>query len=465
MNYTFGNVQGYGLPPERMSYVMSKVLAVIMAGGQGERLSLLSQKRAKPAVPFAGKYRIIDFVLSNCVNSGIVDVAVLTQYRPHSLHDHIGIGKPWDLDRQQGGVRLLQPYRGNQESDWYQGTADAVYQNLDFIMEARYDYALILAGDQIYRMDYGPMIAFHQQRRADVTLGAVVVPLEEGHRFGILETDAEGRVLSFEEKPKEPRGTLGSMGIYVLDRDTLARVLIEDARPAEAGGTPTQHDFGHNIIPAMMARGEHVYAYPFTGYWQDVGTVHSYWETHMELLGDRPAFDLYDPSWVIHTRSEERPPAHIGSGAQIVSSLISHGCIIKGQIEHSVLSPGVVVEENAVVRDSIVLFDTVIGAGSVVDRAILDKEVIIGKNCQIGYGDDMTPNKLEPGRLNSGITLIGKRAHLPDNLKVGRNCKIGTDLRPEDFASDTLASGETIEDRTFAHGWERELARRISIEP
>ena len=444
---------------------MSKVLAVIMAGGQGERLSLLSQKRAKPAVPFAGKYRIIDFVLSNCVNSGIVDVAVLTQYRPHSLHDHIGIGKPWDLDRQQGGVRLLQPYRGHQESDWYQGTADAVYQNLDFIMEARYDYTLILAGDQIYRMDYGPMIAFHQQRSADVTLGAVVVPLEEGHRFGILETDAEGRVLSFEEKPKEPRGTLGSMGIYVLDRDTLARVLIEDARPAEADGTPTQHDFGRNIIPAMMARGEHVYAYPFTGYWQDVGTVHSYWETHMELLGDRPAFDLYDPSWVIHTRSEERPPAHIGSRAQIVSSLISHGCIIKGHVEHSVLSPGVVVEENAVVRDSIVLFDTVIGAGSVVDRAILDKEVIIGKHCQIGYGDDMTPNKLEPSRLNSGITLIGKRTHLPDNLKVGRNCKIGTDLRPEDFASDTLASGETIEDRTFAHGWERELARRRSIEP
>jgi glucose-1-phosphate adenylyltransferase len=215
----------------------------------------------------------------------------------------------------------------------------------------------------------------------------------------------------------------------------------------------------------MMARGERVYAYPFTGYWQDVGTIQSYWEAHMALLDDRPAFDLYDPSWVIHTRSEERPPAHVRSGAQITNSLISHGCIIKGNVERSVLSPGVVVEEGAVVRDSIILFDAIIGAGSVIDRAILDKEVVVGKHCQIGYGDDMTPNKLEPTRLDTGITLIGKRAHLPDNLKVGRNCKIGADLRLEDFSTDMLVSGETIEDRTFAHGWERELARRRSATP
>jgi glucose-1-phosphate adenylyltransferase len=438
---------------------MSKVLAVILAGGQGERLSLLSQKRAKPAVPFAGKYRIIDFALSNCVNSGIFDVVVLTQYRPHSLNDHIGIGRPWDLDRQQGGIHLLQPYVGRGDADWYQGTADAVYQNLSFILESPCDYVLILAGDHIYRMDYGPMLAFHQQRNAAATLGAVVVPLEEGHRFGILETDAEGRVISFEEKPKQPRGTLGSMGIYVFNRETLIDVLLEDARAAEAG-TPSQHDFGRNIIPGMVARGEGIYAYPFTGYWQDVGTIQSYWEAHMNLLGDHPAFDLYDPSWVIHTRSEERPPASIREGAQIVQSLISHGNIIKGRVEHSVLSPGVVVEEGAVVRDSIILFDTVIGAGSVVDRAILDKEVVVGKNCYIGYGDDMTPNRQEPHLLNTGITLIGKRTRLPDNLKVGRNCKIGTDLRPQDFPGDTMASGETREDRTFAHGWERELARR-----
>lgn len=441
---------------------MSKVLAVILAGGQGERLSLLSQKRAKPAVPFAGKYRIIDFALSNCVNSGITDVAVLTQYRPHSLHDHIGIGKPWDLDRQQGGVYLLQPYIGRPDAEWYQGTADAVYQNLDFIMEARYDYVLVLAGDHIYRMDYAPMIAFHQQHNADATLGAVVIPIEEGHRFGILETDAEGRVNSFEEKPAQPRGTLGSMGIYVFSRETLTRVLIEDEQPGESGKPGTRHDFGHDIIPAMLARGERVYAYPFAGYWQDVGTIQSYWEAHMELLNDQPVFDLYDPSWVIHTRSEERPPAHINSSARVSSSLISHGCIIKGQVEHSVLSPGVVVEEGALVKDSILLFDTVIGAGSVVERAIMDKEVHVGQNCRIGFGADMIPNKLEPTRLNTGITLIGKRTHLPDNLKVGRNCKIGSDLRVEDFATDTVASGETVEDRTFTHGWERELARQKS---
>jgi glucose-1-phosphate adenylyltransferase len=442
---------------------MSKVLAVILAGGQGERLSLLSQKRAKPAVPFAGKYRIIDFVLSNCVNSGITDVTVLTQYRPHSLNDHIGNGRPWDLDRQKGGVHLLQPYLRHEESDWYQGTADAVYQNLNFIMESRCDYVLILAGDHIYRMDYGPMIAFHQQRSAAVTLGAVIVPLEEGSRFGILETDAEGRVVSFEEKPKSPRGTLGSMGIYVFDRETLLRVLIEDAQSDTTGASPSQHDFGRNIIPTMLAHSERVYAYPFSGYWQDVGTVQSYWEAHMALLNDRPAFDLYDPSWVIHTRSEERPPAHLRSGAQVVNGLISHGCIIKGRVERSVLSPGVVVEEGAVVRDSIVLFDTVIGTGSVIDRTILDKEVVVGKQCKIGYGDDMTPNKLEPTRLNTGITLIGKRAHLPDNLTVGRNCKIGADLRPEDFQSETIASGESVEDHTFAHGWQRELVRRKAV--
>jgi glucose-1-phosphate adenylyltransferase len=441
---------------------MSNILAIVLAGGQGERLSLLSQKRAKPAVPFAGKYRIIDFALSNCVNSAISNIAVLTQYRPHSLHDHIGIGKPWDLDRQKGGIRLLQPYRGHQDSDWYQGTADAVYQNLDIIMEANYDYVLILAGDHIYRMDYRPMLAFHQEHSAAVTMGAVVIPLEEGSRFGILETDAENRVISFVEKPKEPRGTLGSMGIYVFSRDALVRALIEDAQSSDSALHPSQHDFGQNIIPALLNTDERVYAYPFTGYWQDVGTIQSYWEAHMELLNNTPAFDLYDPSWVIHTRSEERPPALLHDNAQVVSSLISHGCKIKGRVERSVLSPGVVVEEGAVVRDSIILFDTVIGSGSLVDHAILDKEVIVGKHCRIGYGDDMSPNVLEPSRLNTGITLIGKRTHLPDHLTVGRNCKIGTDLRPEDFSSQTLASGETVEDRTFAHGWEREMARQAS---
>lgn len=440
---------------------MSKVLAIIMAGGRGEQLSVLSAKRAEPAVPFGGKYRIIDFVLSNCVNSGIFDVVVITQYRPHSLQTHIGIGKPWDLDRRQGGIHMLQPYIGRQESGWQKGTADAVYQNLDRIMESHADYVLVLAGDHVYSMDYRPMIEFHEQSGADVTIGAAVVPLEQGHRFGILETDSIGKVVSFEEKPTAPRSTLGSMGIYVFSTGTLARVLIDNARLVESGEPGARHDFGRNIIPGMMARGEGVFAYPFTGYWQDVGTVRSYWEAHMGLLESKPAFDLYDRSWVIHTLSEERPPAHLHDTSEVKRSLISHGCIIRGRVEHSVLSPGVVVEEGAIVRDSVVLFDSVIGAGSVVDRAILDKEVIVGRNCKVGHGDDMTPNRLEPG-LNTGITLIGKRSWLPDNFEVGRNCKIGTDLRPDDFTTGSLASGETFEDHSFSHGWERELARQAA---
>ena len=439
---------------------MSKVLAVILAGGGGEHLSLLAAQRATSAVPFAGKYRIIDFVLSNCVNSGIYDVAVLTQYRPRSLHAHIGIGKPWDLDRLQGGVHLLQPFVGRQESEWQHGTADAVYQNLDFIMESSCDYVLVLAGDHIYRMDYGPMIAFHEQHNADVTLGSVEVPPADASRFGIFETDAEGEVRSFEEKPAQPRGTLGSMGIYVFGRKTLARLLLQDDAARARGTAPGKHDFGRHVIPGMLARGERVYAYPFSGYWQDVGTVHAYWEAHMALLEDTPTFDLYDPAWVIHTRSEERPPGHIAVGAQVHRSLISHGCVVKGQVERSVLSPGVVVEEGAVVRDSIVLFGTVIGAGSVVDRAILDKEVVVGQNCRIGDGDDWTPNRQEPDRLQTGITLVGKRTHLPDNLIVGRNCKIAPDLRPEDFAQTTLASGETVEPPTPRPSWAHALPRR-----
>jgi glucose-1-phosphate adenylyltransferase len=353
---------------------------------------------------------------------------------------------------------LLQPFMGREDSDWYQGTADAVYQNLSFIMDSRADYVLVLAGDHIYRMDYAPMIDFHVRHGADVTLGAVVVPIEEGHRFGILETDASGRVISFEEKPPQPKGTLGSMGIYVFGRDVLARVLSEDAHMEEA----SQHDFGRNIIPGMLARGERVYAYPFTGYWQDVGTVQSYWEAHMGLLGERPSFDLYDRSWVIHTLSEERPPAYISEGCNVTRSLISHGCVIKGTVERSVLSPGVLVAEGAVVRDSIILGDTVISAGSTVDRAILDKTVTVGKNCRIGHGDDTTPNKQEPAWLNSGITLVGKGSYLPDNMTVGRNCKIGTDLLPQDFPTNTIASGETVENRTFRDPWQRELARRSS---
>ncbi len=417
----------------------TEVMTIILAGGQGERLSILSEKRAKPAVPFAGKYRIIDFALSNCVNSGLDDILVLTQYRPLSLHDHIGSGKPWDLDRLRGGVRMVSPYLGRKDADWYRGTADAVYQNINQLSEIKSDNVLILGGDHIYKMDYRPMIDLHNEHKADVTVGVMRIPIEDAHRFGIVSVDDDGRVSNFVEKPKQPESNLVSMGIYVFSRDVLIDRLIKDA------ADPTsQRDFGHNIMPKMLKDGDRVYAYTFNDYWRDVGTVQSYWDANMELLESPPAVNLYDRDWIIYTKSEERPPAGISKQARVERSLISHGCQVRGQVIHSVLSPGVIVEEGAIVRDSIIMFDTVIGKNSVIDRTVIDKEVIVGPDSQIGFGDDQTPNKLEPARLNTGITLIGKRAHLPAGIKVGRNVKIGTDIRPNDFPSLDLPSGETV---------------------
>ncbi len=422
-----------------MSRPSNKVLTIILAGGQGERLSILSQKRAKPAVPFAGKYRIIDFALSNCVNSGLDDVLVLTQYRPLSLHDHIGVGKPWDLDRLHGGVRLVSPYLGRKDADWYRGTADAVYQNINELIAYDCDTVLILGGDHIYKMDYRPMIDLHLSKEADVTVGVMRIPIEEAHRFGIVTADDESRVVDFQEKPKQPKSNLVSMGIYVFKKDVLIDRLLKDAALSDS-----QHDFGHNIMPDMLAGGDRVFAYAFTDYWRDVGTVHSYWEANMELLDSPPAVNLYERDWVIYTKSEERPPARISSTARVERSMISHGCQIKGEVSHSVLSPGVIVEEGAIVRDSIIMFDTFIGRNTVIDRAVIDKEVVIGADSVIGQGNDNIPNKAEPQRLNTGITLIGKRAILPSGIHVGRNVKIGTDVRPEDFEGSELASGETV---------------------
>lgn len=421
---------------------MRNVAAVIMAGGQGERLSVLSAKRAKPAVPFAGKYRIIDFTLSNCVNSGLYNVAVLTQYRPHSLNDHIGVGKPWDLDRARGGVRILQPFLGRKDSDWYRGTADAVYQNLPFIADWKPDLVLVLSGDHIYKMDYTRMIDFHEDHRADATVAVMEVPIEEASRFGTLVTDLDHQVIRWEEKPAVPSSNLISMGIYVFEYEVLLRRLEEDA------ADPTSaHDFGKNVVPRMVEL-DRVYAYPFKGYWKDVGTIDSYWDANMGLLREPPDFDLYDKDWVIHTRSEERPPAKITGEARVSRSLISHGCIILGTVEHSVLSPGVFVAKGAVVRDSIVMMDTIIGVDSVVDRAILDKEVVVGTGCHIGYGDDLRVNRRYPHHLSSGITLVGKRARIPSGYRIGRNCLIDSDVLEEDFPRNPerlVPSGETIE--------------------
>jgi glucose-1-phosphate adenylyltransferase len=415
---------------------MKGVLAVILAGGEGERLSILSALRAKPAVPFAGKYRIIDVALSNCVNSEITDVVVLTQYNPRSLAEHIGVGRPWDLDRNQGGVRILQPYitRGR-PTEWYRGTADAVYQNLNVIQQSGAETIVVLAGDHVYKMDYRPFIALHKRRRAGVTIGVRPVPMDEAHRFGILALDAEDRVVDWQEKPAQPKSNLASMGIYVFSRRALEEWLGDD-----------RQDFGRDVIPAMLAGRARVVGYRFDGYWQDVGTVHSYWQAQMDLLDERPELDLYDKDWLIHTRSEERAPAKIGPTASVHRSLVSHGCVVYGTVERSVLSPGVRVEVGAVVRDSIVMFDTVIGAGAVLDRAILDKEVVVGPNAIVGEGTDMTPNRTDQ-RLDSGISLVGKRALVPRNVRIGRNVRVDEGTRSVDFPRRVVASGSTMSPR------------------
>lgn len=411
-------------------------LAMILAGGRGSRLSILSQKRAKPAVPFAGKYRIIDFVLSNCTNSGITTVGILTQYRPRSLNDHIRTGAPWDLDRQHGGVWLLQPYERTSEMERYAGTAHAIQLNFDFIRHHTPDFVVVLGGDHIYKMNYDDMITFHQEKRADVTIATLKVAPDEASRFGIMETDKDGRIIGFEEKPLMPRSSLGSMGIYVFNTEVLSSVLREDAADPNSA-----HDFGKNIIPKMMATHK-VYAYPFSGYWVDVGTVQAYWEAHMDLLADQPPLDLLDRNWVIHTRSEERPPVNIRTGAVVAHSLITDGCVIEGTVEYSVLSSGVKVGRGAVVRNSIVLTDCVIEAGAMVDRSIIDKEVVIQQNAHIGYGVDYSPNALND--LTSGITLVGKNATVPPGVKVGRNCIVAGDARDTDFPGTMVPSGTTV---------------------
>ncbi len=412
-------------------------LAMILAGGRGSRLSILSQKRAKPAVPFAGKYRIIDFTLSNCTNSGINTVGVLTQYRPHSLNEHIRTGGPWDLDRIHGGVWLLHPIERSEDTlERYSGTANAVQSNFDFIKRHKPDFTVILGGDHIYKMNYDDLITFHQEKRADVTVAALAVTPDEASRFGIIQTDDNYRVIDFEEKPLQPKSNLGSMGIYVFTTDVLSRVLREDDQDPNSA-----HDFGKNIVPKIL-RTHKVYAYPFNGYWVDVGTVQAYWEAHMDLLADQPPLDLLDRDWIIHTRSEERPPVNIRTGAVVAHSLITDGCVIEGTVEYSVLSPGVKVGRGTVVRNSIILTDTIIENGAIIDRTIIDKECHILANAHVGYGVDYSPNPL--GDLTSGISLVGKNAVVPEGVKVGRNCVVAGDSRPSDFSTPMVPSGTTV---------------------
>jgi len=415
------------------------VLTLILAGGAGSRLSILGEKRAKPAVPFAGKYRIIDFPLSNAVNSDLYRIAVLTQFRPHSLMEHMGIGDPWDLNRRPpNGLHIWQPYRGRTDQDWYRGTADALYQNRGFIQATNSDTLLILSGDHIYKQDYRDLLRFHQNKGADLTVAVMNVRPDETHRFGIMTVDAGQKIIRFAEKPKQSDSTLASMGIYVFNTRFLLELLEKDALDKESA-----HDFGKNIIPQIVQMGK-AYAYPFLGYWVDVGTIQSYWETSMELLGEKPGLDLYDMNWVIHTRSEERPPVKCTPPGELVNSIASNGCVIQGTVINSVLSPGVRVEKGAVVRDSVIMNDTVIRAGALVDKCILDKEIEVGAGAQLGAGDDNTPNVLEPANINTGITIVGKRAYIPGGAVIGHNCRIDPSTLPEDYDILEVPSGGTI---------------------
>jgi glucose-1-phosphate adenylyltransferase len=417
-----------------------RVVALILAGGAGTRLGVLSESRAKPAVPFAGKFRIIDFTLSNCVNSGIYDIGVLTQYLPRSLNDHIGIGRPWDLDRTRGGVRLLQPYQGRGHRQWYEGTADAVLQNVQYLRDSRADIVLILSGDHIYKMDYRPMLEAHAERKADLTLAAMNVPPEETDRLGILITDESDRVVRFVEKPKEAPSTLANMGVYIFNAATLLQQIESLSKEHQ------DLDFGKHVIPAMVSENRGIYVYPFEGYWVDVGTVDAYWQTSMELVSGDCELDLYDPEWVIHTPSQERPPLRIGPQGSAQESMICNGSIVRGQVIHSVLSPGVYVSPAAVVRDSVIMNDSWIGPGAVVDRCILDKNVVVGGGTLLGWSDDNAPNEAAPDRLNTGITIVGKGAHIPPNQKIGRNVVIEAGVDEEAFADfgNVVPSGKSV---------------------
>ena len=422
---------------------MEKTLAVILAGGRGERLGILAHERTKPAIPFAGKYRIIDFTLSNCVNSGVSKVAVLTQYQPLSLVDHIGIGATWGLAHVDGtGLRLLQPYLAPDENrSWYKGTADAVYQNLQYIEEQGVEVVLILSGDHVYRMDYSEMLKFHKKVQADVTLAATPMPYEELSRFGTVTVDEEGRITAFQEKAKKPESNLISMGVYLFNKSILQKCLEEDAQLRSS-----KHDFGRNVFPRMVSGNYNTYAYNFHGYWRDVGTMATYWESNMDLLEQHSEL-LFDADWPIRTKEEPRPPAIVSRKARVVNSIITSGCIIDGRVEHSILSPGVRVAEGAVVKDSIVLSDSVVGPHSTIDYSILDKEVTVGGGCHIGYGDNFQINRREPKLANTGITVIGKRATVPDGVKVGRNCIVYHGVLESDFSGSDIQSGETIRPR------------------
>ncbi len=415
-----------------------EMMAMLLAGGQGSRLGVLTASKAKPAVAFGGKYRIIDFPMSNCVNSGIDTVGVLTQYRPLALNKHIGIGTPWDLDRKAGGASILAPYvKDGEKGEWYSGTADAIFQNIAYIDECNPKYVLILSGDHIYKMDYAAMLDYHKKNNCDVTIAVLEVTMEEASRFGIMNADENDKIYEFEEKPPEPKSNLASMGIYIFTWDVLRKALIEDSK------IHPDSDFGKHIIPKMLNEGKTLYAYRFKDYWKDVGTIESYWQANMELIKTLPEFNLYEDFWKIYTNNDYQPPQYTGENASVKTSLISEGCLIYGTVENSVISKNVVIEEGAVIRDSIIMENCVIGANTVIDRCIIDQDTKIGANIKMGVGENII-NEDKPKIYNTGITVIGSNTIVPDNLTIGKNCVILGETTSDMYPDNKLESGKSV---------------------
>ena len=412
------------------------MIAMLLAGGQGSRLGVLTSKVAKPAVSFGGKYRIIDFPLSNCINSGVDTVGVLTQYQPLRLNTHIGIGIPWDLDRNIGGVTVLPPYEKSANSEWYTGTANAIYQNLDYMESFNPEYVLILSGDHIYKMDYEVMLDFHKEKGADVTIAVMPVPMEEAKRFGIMITDDNRKITDFEEKPENPRSNLASMGIYIFNWKTLKEALLVNA---DQPGL----DFGKHVIPYCQQKGESLYAYELNGYWKDVGTLNSYWQANMELIDIVPEFNLYEEYWKIYTRSEILPPQYIADSTLVARSILGAGTEVYGEVYNSVIGCGVTIGKGSVVRDSIIMNNTVIKEGCELNKAIIAENVRIGSHVRLGVGDE-AENETDPHIYNSGIVTIGEKSVLPDGVTVGKNSCIFGVTTLDDFQDKSLASGKTL---------------------
>ena len=414
-----------------------EVLAMLLAGGQGSRLGILTNTKAKPAVPFGGKYRIIDFPLSNCVNSGIDTVGVLTQYQPLQLIQHIGIGIPWDLDRRNGGVTVLSPHMKGENGDWYLGTANAIFHNISYIDSVNPEYIVVLSGDHIYKMDYSKMLASHKKNKADATIAVLGVPMEEASRFGIMNCNDDDSIYEFEEKPKEPKSNLASMGIYIFTWSVLRELLIKDA------SVHADSDFGKHIIPLMLDQKQKLFAYRFEGYWKDVGTIESYWQANMELIRAVPDFNLYENHWKIFTQNDGQSPVYKGNNADSKASLLSEGCEIYGTVINSILGVDVFVSEGAVVKDSIIMSKTTIGENTQIDRAIIDENCIIGNGVKIGFGDDSI-NEEKPKIYDCGITVIGSGTHIPHNVTIGKNCVVQGDTKVENFENMELKSGGTV---------------------